>query len=519
MRGTSVLALRSPTVGPSSTAARPRSKQVVGVATLAAAYYGAAKLGYTLEFAGPVGAIVWLPVGIGMAFLSLGGLALWPGVLIGDLFANEYSTLPAGTALVQTCGNMLEVVVAAALIRRFMRQGPPLDSLGGVAKVLSAIAAGTALSATVGSLANAIGGVVSISSLPEVWRTWWLADSCGALVLVPLGLAWAQRAGTRFPRARLAEGGIVIVVIAALSVLALRNSPPLTYIVFPALLWAGIRFGQLGATFAVAVTTGFTIYATTHHLGPYTFRSVSDAVLLTQLYIAVAATTTLALAAVVAERKALAERLRASRARLVQAADGERRRLEHNLHDGAQQRLLALSARLGLASQRPQSAAEVQAFLADAEAELGAAIDELRELAHGIHPTILREKGLAYAVRALAARSTTPVNVIELPDTPLPAPAEVTAYYVIAEALTNAQRHARATSIDLRVVCARSILSAEVADDGVGGAREGGGYGLAGLRDRVEAVGGSFCVAASAERGTRVTARIPMDLPADAREF
>src|SRR5689334_16204001 len=120
MRGDSALALRPPTVRLSSIVARPRPRRVVGVTTLAAAYYGAAKLGYTLEFAGPVGAIVWLPVGIGMAFLSLGGLGLWPGVLIGDLFANQYSALPLGTALVQTGGNVLEVVVAAALIRRFM---------------------------------------------------------------------------------------------------------------------------------------------------------------------------------------------------------------------------------------------------------------------------------------------------------------------------------------------------------------------------------------------------------------
>src|SRR5215207_3421116 len=156
---------------------------------LAAAYYGAAELGYALEVAGPVAAIVWLPVGVGVAALYLGGIRLWPGVLVGDLLANDYGALPVGTALTQTLGNLLEVVIIAVLLRRVSRAGSPLDSIGGVMGMLAAIAAGAAVSATIGSLAQLAGGVVEAGALPKVWRTWWLGDFTGAIVIAPLALA------------------------------------------------------------------------------------------------------------------------------------------------------------------------------------------------------------------------------------------------------------------------------------------------------------------------------------------
>ena len=129
-------------------------KYPLGLAALAGLYYATAKTGYLLEFAGPVAAIVWLPVGVGIAFLYLGGLRFWPGVLIGDLLANNYSALPLGSALGQTCGNMLEVVLATVLLRRLVRRGWPLDTVRGVGSIVLAIAAGAAISATVGSLSD-----------------------------------------------------------------------------------------------------------------------------------------------------------------------------------------------------------------------------------------------------------------------------------------------------------------------------------------------------------------------------
>src|SRR3954454_7227314 len=156
-----------------------------GVVALAAAYYAAAKAGYELEFAGPVAAIVWFPAGVAIAFLCLGGLRFWPGALVGDLLANDYTVLPVGSALGQTVGNMAEVLVAALLIRRLVARGSPLQSLGGLGRLLAAIAAGAAISATVGPLSLLAGQAITTGALPAVARTWWLGDAAGALVVIP----------------------------------------------------------------------------------------------------------------------------------------------------------------------------------------------------------------------------------------------------------------------------------------------------------------------------------------------
>jgi signal transduction histidine kinase len=487
-----------------------RARYPIGLVALLGLYYGAAQLGYALEFAGPVAAIVWLPVGVAIAFLYLGGLRFWPAVVVGDLLANDYSALPAGSALGQTCGNLLEVLVATLLLRRLVPRGSPLGSVGGLARVVIALAAGTLVSATVGSLSLRLGNVVSAGALVRVWGTWWLGDFAGALIVVPLALAWHRPPSRAWWRAHWIEGALVLAAVAGLSELALRTGRPLTYIVFPALIWAALRLGQRGVTLAVVVAASFTVWETTHHVGPFVFTSINHSVLSTQLYIALAALSTLCLAAVVSEREDVAERLVASRARLLDTADTERRRLEHNLHDGAQQRLTALVVRLRLAAEEAERAPEkAPALFERAETELALAIDELRELSHGIQPPLLAARGLADAIRAVAARSTVPIELPELPAGRLDESAEATAYYVFAEAVTNAERYAGASSIEVRVALSEGVLRLEVRDDGAGGADEAAGSGLQGLRDRVEATGGRFEVVSARGRGTLVAAEIP----------
>jgi signal transduction histidine kinase len=492
-----------------------RLRDVLGVAALVAVYYGAAHLGYAFEFAGPVAAVIWLPVGVGIAFLYLGGLRLWPGVLVGDLLVNNYSALPVSSAVGQTLGNVLEVLVATLLIRQLVPRGSPLASVGSLTRLLIAIAAGTAVSATVGTVSLRIGHVVTSSSAPRVWRTWWLGDTCGALVVVPLALAWFEPLRRHRWSGRTVDWALLLAALAGLSAVSLHSHSPLAYLVFPALIWAALRLGQRGATLAITVVVGFAVWETTHYVGPFVVHSLMRSVLRTQLYIAVAAITTLCLAAVVAEREELAERLRTSRARLVEAADTERRRLEHNLHDGAQQRLTALVVRLEIASGRArQEPGLAAAAIGEARTELSLAIDELRELAHGIHPTALTVFGLARAIESVAERSTVPIEVLELPLMRVDPAAEATAYYVFAEALTNAQKHAHASSIQVRAAIARHTLQIEIVDDGVGGAVERGNLGLQGLRDRVEGIGGTFELVSVPAGGTRVAAAIPANAPA-----
>jgi signal transduction histidine kinase len=492
--------------------AHPGIRYVLGVVALAVLYRGVAQIGYELQFAGPVAAIVWLPVGVGIAFLYLGGLKYWPGVLVGDLLANDYGRLPVGSAIGQTCGNVLEVVVAAVLLRRLAARGDPLSGVGGLGRMLVAIGAGTAVSATVGCCSLLLGDVISAHEVPGVWRTWWLGDSSGALIVLPLALAWATppRRWWRWWRRRWVETVLSVVVVGALSAMAMRYSQPLTYLVFPPLMWAALRLGRRGATLAVAVAAGVVIWETTRRVGPFAFESLTDSVLATQLYLGVSALSTLCLAAVVSEREAFAKRLAASRARLVQAGTIERRRIEQNLHDGAQQRLTAVAIRLELAAEQALDAPETAVgSLHAAAAEVSTAIEELRELAHGIHPSVLTQYGLAHALTDLAAHSPTPIRLVELPGTRVDATAEMTAYFVISEAITNARKHAQATSIDVRAAASRGVLRVEIADDGRGGARESAGSGLQGLRDRVEAIGGTLKVDSADRRGTRILAVLP----------
>ena len=487
------------------------ARYAVGVASLAGLYYASAKMGYLLEFAGPVAAILWLPVGVGIAFLYLGGLRYWPGVLIGDLFANNYMALPVGSALGQTCGNMLEVLLATVLLRRLVRRGSPLESVSGVGWLVVAIVAGTALSATVGALSLLLGDVITWHAAPKVWRTWWLGDSSGALIVVPLALAWYRPLVRRWQRGRVLEAVAMVGTVIALAEFATRSHRPLTYLVFPVLIWAALRFGQRGATLAVTVTALFTVWNTIHYLGPFHFDSVTRSVLSAQLFIAVSALTTLSLAAVVSEREQFAARLGASRLRLVAAADNARRRLEQDLHDGAQLRLTWLAVQLRdaaeLSRRNPERAAVV---IGEAEGELELAIDELREIAHGIHPAVLVDLGLAEAVKSLALHSSIPVTLVELPSSRLDETAETIGYYVVAEAIANAQKYSRASSIEVRIAAERDKLRVEVVDDGVGGAAERPGSGLEGLRDRAEAIGGSMKLRSRVGQGTLLAVAIPL---------
>jgi signal transduction histidine kinase len=211
---------------------------------------------------------------------------------------------------------------------------------------------------------------------------------------------------------------------------------------------------------------------------------------------------------------ALSARVRAlqdSRARIIAAADAERRRLERDLHDGAQQRLVALSVQLGLAKRRLAKGEPVDDLIASADAELRAAITELRDLARGIHPAVLTDRGLVPALQDLANRCTVPVELGALPDARLPAPMEAAAYFTVSEALTNVSRYAQASVVRVDVhERAGGELAIEVADDGVGGASENGGSGLRGLADRLGALGGALQIDSPPGAGTRLLATIPL---------
>jgi signal transduction histidine kinase len=204
------------------------------------------------------------------------------------------------------------------------------------------------------------------------------------------------------------------------------------------------------------------------------------------------------------------DRLRDSRERLVAAGDAERRRLERDLHDGAQQRFVALALRLRLARAQLPDEAPPAALLDGAIEELAVGLRELRELARGIHPAILSDQGLDAAVRGLVARMPTPVDVVAIPDGRLPQTIETAAYFVIAEALTNVAKYAHARSVTVQVVHENGEALVEVRDDGVGGADPSAGSGLRGLSERIAALHGDLRLDSPSGQGTTVRARFPV---------
>jgi PAS domain S-box-containing protein len=207
----------------------------------------------------------------------------------------------------------------------------------------------------------------------------------------------------------------------------------------------------------------------------------------------------------ITERRTAEEELRASRARLVEVADAERARIQRNLHDGAQQRLTAVLLNLG----RLRDSPERGELLEQAIDELASGLEEIRELASGLHPSVLSERGLVPALEALALRAPFSVQLELSLETPLAEQLEAAAYYLVAEAIANVQKHAGARHAVVRATIEQDELLLEVVDDGVGGADEGG-FGLRGLADRVEALGGRLTLDSPPRSGTRLRAHIPL---------
>ncbi|MET0973405.1 MAG: sensor domain-containing protein [Thermoleophilaceae bacterium] len=218
------------------------------------------------------------------------------------------------------------------------------------------------------------------------------------------------------------------------------------------------------------------------------------------------------------ELTAQVSELEGARSRIIAAADAERRRIERDLHDGAQQRLVALSLTLRMAESRAQKDPEAQELIRSAGEEAGLALKELRDLARGIHPAILTNRGLAAALDDLAGRATVPVEVIESPRERLPDQVEAAAYFVVSECLANVGKHAQASSATVSVTAQDGQLLVEVRDDGTGGADVENGHGIQGLEDRVGALGGTLAIESPPGTGTGVLATIPLALPAEVDE-
>jgi signal transduction histidine kinase len=489
-------------------------RYVGAIVAVGAIYWLAAKGGLQLAYLHGTVAALWPPAGVGMALLIVYGLSRWPGIVLGDLAVADYSQ-PAGTVLGQTIGNTLEVVIAAVVFYRLAEGRTQFGRVRDVAALAVAAAAGTAVSAVFGAASLKLGGVIPTGQVGTVWRTWFLGDLSGALVFAPLVLCWVGvRIDAITPRQAF-EGAAIGTLIVVLALLPSQRDVP--YVVFPILIWAALRGGPRGAAGAVALVTTLTVYNTAHHAGPFVRATITQSLLATQLFVAAAALTSLVLGAVIEERHAALDalrenerRLRESRARIVKAGDAARRRLERNLHDGAQQHLVSLALTLRLARlQLQKNPAETEHLLIEASDELQSAIDELRELARGIHPAVLTDRGLGPALEVLADHAHLPVEVSAHIPSRLPSTVEAVVYYVAAEGLTNIAKYSHATAATVRLETNSKNVVLTVGDNGAGGADPNRGTGLRGLADRVEALGGRLELRSPPGQGTLLIASIP----------
>jgi signal transduction histidine kinase len=288
---------------------------------LAVLYAGAARAGLTLDAIAGFATLVWAPTGIALAALLLYGYGLWPAVFVGALVANLWTGAPVLAALGVAAGNTLEAVAGAFVLRRIPGFRLGLDRLEDAASFI-VLAAGlcTTISATMGVASLALAGTIIPSQIALAWRAWWLGDLIGALVIAPLLLVLLSERGLEVRPRRVAEGAVLIVILVSVGAYIFGGAPSLgtvsleqTYLVFPALIFAALRFGQRGAVVAVFITTAIAVWATVAGHGPFAKPVLHQGLFALQTFMAVVTATFLLFGASAAERQRSEDWLRRAR--------------------------------------------------------------------------------------------------------------------------------------------------------------------------------------------------------------
>jgi signal transduction histidine kinase len=502
-------------------------RYAAGVLLIAGGYYVAAQSGEAFLLTGGVGAF-WPATGVGIALLYVGGLRWWPGILLGDLVGTIVdlpgARQPLGIALADTTGHVARAVVAVIILQRLAGRRAAMDRLAQVGAVLVAVAVGEALAATVAILARWAGGVIDVPEMGVFFRSWWLGGVAGGLVVVPLVLAWAHPRPSLWPGRDVGEWALMLAAVAGLSVIALSADQPLTYMVFPAFIWAALRFGPQGATVAVAVGAVIAIVVTSHEQGAFVELSPTDSALNLQLYILFAALTTCCLAAIVSERRRAWLELAESQRREGERAALERQRIARDLHDSVSQSLFSTTlhvrtAQHALARDGLDSTGSVGEELSEIGQLTRGALAEMRALILELRPGALSEEGLVAALTKQAAALSAREGVVFEVDGPgerllLEPEVEEQLYRVGQEALANVVKHARASSATVCIAAEDDTVSIEVSDDGRGFDPAVVGpehFGLRSMRGRVADLGGRLEVRSTPGRGTVLRVEVPAE--------
>jgi signal transduction histidine kinase len=507
---------------------RSGSVRFIGrVVLLAVAYYLAAKVGQALRYTASVSAI-WPPAGLGIAALYLFGLRWWPGILLGEVLVNAEllvgsTSLPVGGLLGQQVGNMAEVVIGAILVRRLIGPRAALDRVSEVVGMVTALAIATAISATVGTVSMLAVDVIHASDTTTFWRTWWLGDIAGGIVVLAAVLAWAWRPLAAWRRIRTWEGGLLLVTVAVLGVLAASTAEPVTYVVFPGLIWAAFRFGPPGATLSIAISTGVVVGLTANELGPFFKQPIDHRTLSTQLYIVVTALTTLFMSAVVSERERAATELAEAKRHEGEQAVEERHRIARDLHDSVAQALFSTvlqtrTAQKALGREGVSTSGRLARSLAAIAELTRGAQSEIRDLVVELRRDPVEDgllAALATHASVVAKRDGLTIDVQGVSDrSALSRHAEIQAFTIAREALANVVKHASARTASVRVEPHGSRVVVEIRDDGCGfdpTADHAGHFGLESMRSRAAEIGARLTIASTPGRGTVVRLDVPAD--------
>jgi diguanylate cyclase (GGDEF)-like protein len=287
------------------------------VAVLAVVYFGTAKLGLRFAFVNPSATALWAPTGIALAAFLIFGLRAWPGVFLGAFFANLTTAGSVLTSIGIAMGNTLEGVAGCYLVNRFARGQQAFERAQDIFKF--AFLAGmlsTAISATFGVTSLSLGGFARWTEFGPIWRTWWLGDGVGAVVVTPLVLLWRENPRLNWTREQIAELALLFLglfftvgIVFGGGFHSEVKNYPLEYLCIPFLIWAAFRFGRRKAATATCVLAGIAIWGTLQGYGPFSRETLSTSLLLVQSFVGIVAVTSLALAAEVSERKRADERV------------------------------------------------------------------------------------------------------------------------------------------------------------------------------------------------------------------
>jgi two-component system, NarL family, sensor histidine kinase FusK len=460
----------------------------VGVAVVVGVvYFAAAKYGLSLAFATEQVTAVWPPTGIALAALLLFGWRLWPGVFVGALAANATASEAALTALGIAIGNTATALIGWYLLRRFAAFDEPLERTRDAGALVLVAAITPLVSATNGVVTLASHGVISWAALWEVWRTWWVGDALGILLVCPVVLTWSRGSRLRDPPAKLAELAVLSVLCLCASVVALSgvlfgpgSHYQLQYAVFPFIIWAALRWGPRETATLVLAVSAVAIWGAIHDRGPFAAGSVDERLVLLDLFMATAGLTGLALSAATAERRHIQTRLEHSERRrqslvaaILHAEEEARQQVAVELHDDTIQVLIAAlvdldSSAIALDSQDRSRAGDRIGRVRDT---LNDAVNRLRRLTFELRPPVLETQGVGVAVGQMLDGLADDLGIdidrrIELrryaPEV------EILVFRTTRELLANVRKHAFATRLEVDLVERDRVIQGTVSDNGRG---------------------------------------------------